>query len=271
MPEGQSIRAVIITAIPAEYSAVREHLSLLREDTHQGAVYEIGRFFGAGAGWDILIAEIGPGNVTAALESQRAINYFQPDVLMFVGVAGGIKDVSLGDVVAATKVYAYESGKAAEDFHTRPEIGLSGYGLTNRARAEARKKGWRSRRKGSGSSDDQTKVFVGPIAAGEKVVASTSSDVFRLIRHHYNDALAVEMEGRGVLAAAHSNYGVEALVVRGISDLIDDKANADAKGSQTLASINASAFAFEVLATYTPQKEQLQNPHVAHRPSRAGR
>ncbi|MEG3845403.1 TIR domain-containing protein [Microcoleus sp. herbarium19] len=239
--------AVILTALPVEYMAVRTHIADLREEMHpQGTIYERGKFVANATSWEVGIVEVGAGNASAGVEAERAIAYFNPSVILFVGVAGGIKDVALGDVVAATKVYGYESGKAKLKFQPRPDVGLSTYSLIQRARAESKKSDWLQRL--ASAPESTPRVFVAPIAAGEKVIASSKSNVFKFIQLNYGDAVAVEMEGRGLLQAAHANHQVSALVIRGISDLIDGKSEADAGGSQEMAARNASAFAFEILA-----------------------
>jgi parallel beta-helix repeat protein len=242
-------RAVILTALPVEYSAVRTHLSDLREQTHeQGTVYEEGTFQGEQL-WDVTLVEIGAGNVKTAAEAERAMQHFRPQVLLFVGVAGGLKDVRVGDVVIATKVYGYESGKAESEseFRPRPQAFGASYRLEQRARAEARRPDWMMRLKSS-AGEPKPRVLLGPIAAGEVVVASRASEISRFIQENYGDSLAVEMEGRGLLEAASINERVDALVIRGISDLLDKKTDSDALGSQELAAAHASAFAFELLA-----------------------
>jgi len=247
--------AAILTALSVEYLAVRAYLSDLHEETHpKGTIYERGKFAATSSTWDVGIVEIGAGNPSAALEAERAIAYFNPDVLLFVGVAGGIKDVVLGDVVASTKVYGYEFGKAEETFRPRPEVGLSAYDLEQRARAEARKADWLQRLPAAPSPTP--KVYVAPIAAGEKVIASIESEVFKFLRSNYGDAVAVEMEGFGFLDAARANQEVSALVIRGVSDLIHNKTQADTVGYQKIAARHASAFAFEILAKYCPKQSQ---------------
>jgi hypothetical protein len=80
------------------------------------------------------------------------------------------------------------------------------------------------------------------------VVASNRAAIAKFLRAQYGDAIAVEMEGRGFLQAIHANRNINALVVRGISDLLGAKAQADEAGYQESAAQVASVFAFEVLA-----------------------
>ena len=249
--------AVILTALLVERRAVRAHLSDFQEEVHpQGTIYDWGKFASPTGMWDVGIVEIGAGNPRAAMEAERAIAHFNPDVILFVGVAGGIKDkdVALGDVVASTKVYGYESGKAEHTFKPRAEIGRSAYSLEQRARAEAESGDWLKR---LSVTEPIPRVFVAPIAAGEKVISSTKSEVFQFLRSNYGDAVAVEMEGFGFLEAARANQQVSAMVIRGISDLIDNKAKVDKAGYQEIAARHASAFAFELLAKLQPNAIQI--------------
>jgi nucleoside phosphorylase len=249
-------RAVILTALPVEYQAVRAHLTNPQERVHPNkTIYEQGYFQANDLAWEIGIVEIGVGNPNAAMEAERAIAYFNPSVILLVGVACGIKDVKRGDVVASTKIYAYESGKAEKTFKPRLEVSLSDYGLEQRAKTEARKTDWLQR---LSSTELNPQVFVSPIAAGEKVIASTESEVYRFVRAHYSDAVAIEMGGFGFLEAARANQQVSAIVIRGISDLIDEKDKADSSGFQEMASRHASAFAFEMLAKLNPAEKNLE-------------
>ncbi len=273
MPTSSSKRvAVVLTAIPTEYQAVRGHLNAVEEITHpQGTVYEQGRLECQGyTPWSVSIVEIGAGNPSAALETERAIAFFAPTVVLFVGVAGGVKDVSLCDVVAATKVYGYESGKANSTFLPRPTVGEPSYSMIQRARAESRRPNWLERLENC-TLPAPPRVHIGPIAAGEKVVASKRSTTFKFLRSSYSDAIAVEMEGRGFLQAVHANKNLNALVVRGISDLLDSKSKSDEAGYQLLAAKAASAFAFEVLANLEAESPQQPgwNPHRADEPGSA--
>jgi nucleoside phosphorylase len=111
----------------------------------QGDVYKRGVFSASGRIWEVDIVEMGMGNANAAIRTERAIAHFQPQVVLFVGVAGGIKDVTIGDIVVATKVYGYHAGKAANEFKIRPEVVLPQHRILERARAEKRKTDWLER------------------------------------------------------------------------------------------------------------------------------
>lgn len=251
--------AVILTALPVEYEAVRTYLKDFQEKVHEGTIYELGRFQSGDCSWEVVIAEIGMGNPGAASAAERAIAFFRPRLVLFVGVAGGLKDVQLGDVVAADKVYGYEFGKVdATGFKTRPSVYNATHALEQRARAVARRQDW-LKRLPLPIPDPAPRALVGPIAAGEKVLASTASEHWNLIKQSYGNSLVVEMEGHGFLAALHTHQHVDALIVRGISDLIDGKHEADAANSQKLAARHASAFAFEILANLGEDREFLSS------------
>jgi hypothetical protein len=120
--------------------------------------------------------------------------------------------------------------------------------LEQRARILRQSEDWK-KRLDPAINHQNARVFVEPIVAGEKVVGSKRSATAKLIKKHYSDAVAVEMEGRGFLEGVHISHPVRGCVVRGISDLLSGKTNADRAGSQRIAADAASAVAFEMLST----------------------
>ena len=241
--------AIILTSHPYEYDAVRAHLEEPQEDIHsQGTVYGYGKFSTNQQTWEVAIAEIAPSNTDAAMETERAIAYWQPNIVLSVGVATGLKDINPGDVVAGIKVYGYESGKETESgFSIRPVVGLASYCLEQRAKSIARQDDWLER-----IQDEQPnwmpKAVVGAIAAGEKEIASTQSNTYQLLKASYGDVLAIDTSGYGVLRAVHANANTNALIIRGIFHVLGKEIDIKPHEARVTAAKHASAFAFEILA-----------------------
>jgi nucleoside phosphorylase/transcription elongation GreA/GreB family factor len=243
-------RAVILTALGLEYNAVLSYLTNPEKKVHpDGSIYEIGTITLNNFNWEVTLVETGAHNISAAKETERALATFNPNIVLFLGVAGGLKDVSIGDVVSSTKVYGYESGKAEVDFHPRPEVFTPNNLMIHLSRLIVREGKW-VKRLNLSLQQKIPKALIGAIVAGEKVIASKESKEYKEIKDTYGDALAVEMEGLGFMQVAADHRDIDALLIRGISDLIEKKSESDASGSQENAVKNASAFAIEVLANY---------------------
>jgi adenosylhomocysteine nucleosidase len=231
---------VILTALELEGAAVRAHLRHSRLHHHAaGTVFEVGTLV-AWPDREVALAEIGMGTTNAAAITERAIAEFQPSAVVFVGIAGGLRDwIALGDVVVATRVYAYQGGRVdGDEFLARPQSWDTSHRLVQLAKLVQRTKAW------PGAAESRTQVHFEPIAAGDVVLNSTTAPEHERLRTHYNDAVAVEMESSGVALAGHLCESTPTVAVRGISDLADgNKVHADSAGWQTTAAANAAAFA----------------------------
>lgn len=256
---------VILTAINDEYSAVRKHLKEVVDADQNDTNYEAGIFeFNGNEIAKVVIRECGAKNTTASQETERAIQYFKPDAMFFVGIAGSRKpnDFSIGDVIFPEKVYSYEGGKSEKDsFVARPDIASITFTLMETAKKERRKEDWKALIKCNWDKD--VKADLGVIASGEQVVEHYNSDIGKILTEYYNDTSAIEMEGFGFAKAAN-RQGRETSkvligIVRGISDIIEQpskkKNNKDKdrrpSNAKQIASDTAAAFAFWlILKTY---------------------
>jgi nucleoside phosphorylase len=246
--DGPRGSVVIFTALGVEYQAIRAYLdaSVKRREVH-GTVYEVGTLPGIHGSWRVALAETGPGSTAAGVQLDRAVGVFAPEIAIFLGVAGGRKDVALGDVVAADAIYDYEWGKSTlKGFQPRTRVHYPSYRLQQWARLVARDNQWQRRIRPS-SPQQQPRSFVKPIATGAKVIAHSRSEAALLVDRFAGDALAVETEGHGFLEAAYVNPDVDALVIRGISDRMTGKDQLGDDYWQPVASSHAAAFAIELL------------------------
>jgi 5'-methylthioadenosine/S-adenosylhomocysteine nucleosidase len=244
MANAQARSALIITALPVETAAV---LPFLRDrgipkPDRWGVYYIPGTFSGSREEWHVTVVEVGQGNEFAAVKTALAVPHVKPEVIILIGIAGGLKDVRVGDVVVATSVRGYEKGKETDaGFLPRPDVFNSDNRLVEAARNVARMPDWRERIVGR---QNDPNAILKPVVAGMKVLAGETGPARGVIQQYYSDAAAVEMEGLGLLTAAY-HVNVPAVVIRGVSDLADKDKSDD---WQARAAGNASAFAFELLS-----------------------
>lgn len=236
---------VILTALEVEYAAVRRQLTGLRPHRHAaGTMFELGEVAGH-PDRSVALGLAGAGNATAAIITERAVTEFAPETVVFVGVAGGLRDwLAIGDVVVATRVYGYHGERSEEDgSRIRPRAYETAHELLETARVLARSASWRT------GLDTEPCVHFEPIASGEVVLNSKNSPTARRLDLHFNDAVAVETEGAGVAQCGHLQRGLPTITIRGISDHADgNKDSVDKTGSQRLAADHAALFARALIA-----------------------
>ena len=240
MNQREKVDIAILCPIRLEFEKVREHLlepQPMQESVY-GLHYDLGHIKTKERKWKIALFETESGVANLEVKTTKIIHSLAPGYVFLVGIAGGIKDVEIGDVVIATKAYGYESGKETESgFRSRPESRSHPQKLIDPIKQLAR-----DYQRQSGNY----RIYFGPIASGQKVLANLDSATIQLIKEYYNDTLAVEMESIGFSKAALDEE-VKSLNIRGISDLIDGKLQTETDGSRELAASNAADFMLQII------------------------
>ncbi|MEX1669459.1 effector-associated domain EAD1-containing protein [uncultured Zhongshania sp.] len=259
---------LILTALEVERLAIEHHLNNFEPILHPetGTDYTKGTYTANERILNVIVGRTDQTNINAAIETERAIAHFKPEYVFFAGVAGGLKDVKVGDIIIGRDVYGYERGKAEENnFKPRPQFGASSYALERLAGQYAKSTDWNKTIENLLNSEFAPVIstYTGTIVSGEKVDASIGSDLHQFLKQNASHALGIEMEGLGFLEVCRMRPLVKTLLLRGISDLVDGKDHMDGKGSQSYASANVAAFLFGLLeqldfsdATTQPTREQ---------------
>ncbi|HEY8978184.1 MAG TPA: hypothetical protein VIU15_01220, partial [Streptomyces sp.] len=242
---------VILTASDVEFDAVERLLTggrkgEARDDS--GTRYRLG--WVNGTPWRVALAEIGRGDMDAAVVVTHAVSLFRPRLVMLVGTAERLKEsVATGDVVVAAKVYAIHSGILTDSgFHARPETWRLPHEVEQTAFAARR--AWRRQL-------DAPAVYFTPVAAGETALGGEGTALHARVRLHYEDAVAYVRGSAGV-ARAMQMHRECSVTVRGIGD-------GSGSGEETAAR-NAAAFAVAVIRELEDGSERTAMPQVVERP-----
>jgi nucleoside phosphorylase len=244
---------VLCAALNCEYQALRAQFA---GPTHRlqvrGTLFEVGELVGSRQTWTFALTLSDRTNTATAAAVERAVQQFDPQVVLLVGIAGGLRQSRQGDVIAATDVYQYEEAEDT-DAGRLPRIKTlrSSHVLIQQANAVARDNRWQKRIK-TESIQESPRVFVRPLAAGTKVVTGRDSATARLIKENCGDAQGIEMEGFGLMAGACASSGVHAMVIRGVSDLLSNKSSRSDQSWQPVAAAHAAAFAAQLLDDLDP-------------------
>jgi nucleoside phosphorylase len=99
----------------------------------------------------------------------------------------------------------------------------------------------------------EPKVIVGNLIAGEKILGDGENNYQRQILEKFDKAVAVDMESHGLARGAYSarsarHYNLNYLIVRGISDMVDDQGNNETrKRWRAYAAATAAAFSMSAV------------------------
>jgi nucleoside phosphorylase len=245
-------RALILVAIQVEMDAIRDHLSPMREVIIAEKYFYLAWWYDGKTEWEIIITQTGQGNRLPGLLLERARWAFQPEIALFVGIAGGLKeDVQIGDIVFGTNAFGFALGKETDDsflpraltFHSDPLLSEIAQFLEHNDE-------WKGRRRLADQAQYVSKVVSGGIASGDNVLASNNGPLRERLKKEFSAALCVEMEGLGFVEALPHMTQMRGGLIRAISDMVGNKAEADASGCQKIAADNAVAFSLEMLSRY---------------------
>lgn len=208
----------IIGAMQIEIDAILGELENKTERRFGGLTFTSGTL----AGVEVSVALCAPGKVNAAIAAQAMIDRLGPELILNIGVAGGIgKDVHIGDVVIAASCVEYDFDTSALDGCPAGEMSLPGFEKPLRFLPV---NGELARVLAQSAQGLYGRAHLGVIATGDRFVADPAFGEY--LQKEFG-ALACEMEGGAVAHVCLANRHVPCAVLRTISDNAHDSETVD--------------------------------------------
>ncbi|WP_245956979.1 5'-methylthioadenosine/adenosylhomocysteine nucleosidase [Aestuariispira insulae] len=207
----------MIGALDEEIEWIHSSMEAVSDYRHAGITVSSGLFRDC----PIVLAKCGIGKVNAAICTQMLIDRFEPDRLLFSGVAGGLlPNMRVGDLVIASHLIQYDINLTV--FGRRPgelpgedrmiESDPAMVNLASDAYDQAFTPG-----------PAVPNLMVGTVVSGDKFISD--QETLRWLQREFA-AVATEMEGAAVGYTCRLN-GVPFVVIRGLSDTAGDTARKD--------------------------------------------
>ncbi len=204
-------RVGVLTIIEEEFAAARRTFEAFHEVT--GTAYYRPDREGI-----VMRQAADRSNVPATVMTLKLIEDYRPEVVMLVGIAGGIADrsnVALGDVVVPHYLHYGEFMKLSGRGELRryyaydqPAVGVRESHVEGARIASS----WQRHVDVERPGDGEPKVITdGSLVAGEKVLGDPSHHDQRRVATEFTDAVAIDMESIGVaraLPCQHVVFGV---------------------------------------------------------------
>ncbi len=236
----------IIAAMPEEIRHLRAVLQGERLATHAGIDFYTG---GLPAGQQqlcpVVLALSGIGKVNVALATQLMIDRYGVDLVVNTGSAGGLGDnQQIGDFVLADKLCHHDIDVTLLGLLPGELPGLPRYYSVNPHYIKlldtlAREQG--------------ISHHIGTIATGESFIYRPEQVAY--IKRHFDQVIACEMEAAAVAQVAFLNQ-VDAVVIRGLSDIAGHQAEANFEKYLDLAARRSSQLV-SAFVTHLSAKEDL--------------
>ncbi|NUN96587.1 MAG: 5'-methylthioadenosine/adenosylhomocysteine nucleosidase [Candidatus Omnitrophica bacterium] len=251
MAETGGVLTAVLGSCDAEISLVKDRLMEPKDHDLLGLTFTTGSI----GENKVVLAKSGVGKVNAAIASALLIERFRPTRLIFTGVAGAVSpDLLPGDVVIGATMAQHDLGTWTDDGISRrgfanPITGTrnpTGFPADTKLLARAEQAAARVALMAAVVDGTRRKprVTSGVVASGDTFIASTGK------RRELREGLgadAVEMEGAAVAQVCHQ-FKVPCVIIRGISDFADSRAEADIDKFMEVAARNSAMLALEMLA-----------------------
>lgn len=251
--EKHDYEVAIITAVEVETKAVKrlnEKWDILYKE-NDPTVYFNTQFQKDGRIIKVITAQQSEmGMAAASTLASKILQHFKPKYIIMVGIAAGIgKDKNFGDIIVASDVWNYSSGKyvaksESDDllsFEPDPKSLSLDPMLRGKLSIDYSQILFDIKSKWQDDISTELKIIMGPLACGSAVVANEKI-VQQLIQAHSRKTVGLDMESYGMFYTAQNSSGIKAIpiCIKSICDFADSKKG---DGFQNYSAYTSSQFA----------------------------